>query len=108
VWFDPRRPRVLAVVLHDASGALAELHDSLWGRLEPLGHRRERRRFRPHVTVARVRHGARPLRRELPAVGAGPFSAQDLTLMRSHLQGGAPALYEPLERVALGGVLPGS
>jgi 2'-5' RNA ligase len=101
-WFDPRRPRVLTVLLDDGTGALATLYDELWTRLERLGHERERRRFRPHATVARVRHRARPLRMELPAVEHVGFAASDLTLFRSHLGGGKPSRYEALERRALG------
>jgi 2'-5' RNA ligase len=63
----------------------------------------ERRRFRPHVTVARVRRGARLDQRSLPPVPAvGAFAGAALTLYRSRL--GAPgARYEPLARVGLGG-----
>jgi 2'-5' RNA ligase len=102
-WFDPRRPRVLTVLLRDEAGELAAVHDELWARLERLGFGRERRRFRPHVTVARVKHRARPARMELPEVEATPFVAGALTLFRSHLGGGKPSVYEALERARLGG-----
>jgi 2'-5' RNA ligase len=100
-WFDPRRPRVLTALLRDDRGALATLHDAVWSGLEPLGFVRERRRFRPHVTVGRVRHGMRPARLELPVPPPLAFAAEALTLFRSHL-GGGPARYEALERLALG------
>jgi RNA 2',3'-cyclic 3'-phosphodiesterase len=100
-WFDPRRPRVLTALLQDPSAALAALHEPLWSRLEALGHERERRRFRPHVTVARVRHGAKPRHLDVPNVPQRSFAAVGLTLFRSRL-GGGPARYEALESVALG------
>jgi RNA 2',3'-cyclic 3'-phosphodiesterase len=99
-WFDPRRPRVLTVLLEDPAAALAPLHDGLWSRLEALGHERERRRFRPHVTVARVRHGAKPRRLDVQTAPRLSCPAVAMTLFRSHL-GGGPARYEELERVAL-------
>jgi RNA 2',3'-cyclic 3'-phosphodiesterase len=99
-WFDPSRPRVLTVLLQDESGALAALHEAVWSRLELLGHQRERRRFRPHVTVARVRYRAKPRSLELPPPPRLSFPAGALTLFRSHL-GGGPARYEALERVPL-------
>ena len=61
---------------------------------------KNRRRFRPHVTVARVRHGAAPRRRGLPDTPEATFDGEALTLYRSWL-GGGPARYEALERVAL-------
>jgi 2'-5' RNA ligase len=101
-WFDPRRPRVLTVLLRDDGGGLAALYDELWTRLERLGHERERRRFRAHATVARVKHRARPARMELPPVEHTAFAAGDLTLFRSHLGGGRPSVYEALERARFG------
>lgn len=103
LWLAPRRPHVLTVGIEDASGALANVHEDLWGRLEALGFERERRRFRPHVTVARVRHGARVKPCELPAPPGDAFSVAAIALFRSHLGGGRPARYEALERVELGG-----
>jgi 2'-5' RNA ligase len=53
------------------------------------------------VTVARVRHGARPRQRDLPEAPSASFAGAAVTLYRSYL-GGGPARYEPLERVGLG------
>jgi 2'-5' RNA ligase len=103
VWFDPRRPRVLTVLLDDGTDGLAVLHDALWDDLAALGHARERRRFRPHVTVARVRHGARPAALDLPPAPALSFTATHVALFRSHL-GRGPARYEVLERARIGGL----
>ena len=62
-WLPPRRPGVLAVDLVDGDGACARLQAAVATALADLGaFRPERRPFRPHVTVARVRRGARPER----------------------------------------------
>jgi RNA 2',3'-cyclic 3'-phosphodiesterase len=100
LWLAPRRPHVLTVALDDHDGALAELRAQLVDRLtDALEWTPERRRFRPHVTVARVRRGAR-VRRKLPDPPRATFAAEAVTLFRSHL-GRGPARYEALERVEL-------
>jgi 2'-5' RNA ligase len=101
LWLSPRRPHVLTIEVVDPAGALARLHAGVTEALaEAVGYEPERRRFRPHVTVARVRRGAEPRRRGLPEAPSGAFAGDALTLYRSHL-GGGPARYEALERVAL-------
>ena len=100
-WLPPRQPGVLAVDLADGDGACAGLQRCLAQGLSGLGvYERERRRFRPHVTVARVRRGARVGRGALPELPAvGPFAGAAVTLFRSHLGRGG-ARYEALARVA--------
>jgi RNA 2',3'-cyclic 3'-phosphodiesterase len=103
LWLSPRRPHVLTVALQDVDGALGALRADLVERLAgALDWEPESRRFRPHVTVARVRRESRP-RRDLPQAPQASFTGAAVTLFRSHL-GGGPARYEPLERVALGRV----
>lgn len=100
-WLPPRRPRVLAIGVHDGSGGLAALRDDVVTALaRTIGFEPERRRFRPHVTVARIgaHGGAGP--RELPAAPAAEFEPAALTLYRSTLRPSGAA-YEPLERVEL-------
>jgi RNA 2',3'-cyclic 3'-phosphodiesterase len=100
LWLAPRRPHVLTVALDDLDGALAELRAQVVERLAAaLDWEPDGRRFRPHVTVARVRRGPRP-RRDLPDAPQATFSGEALTLFRSHL-GRGPARYEALERVVL-------
>jgi 2'-5' RNA ligase len=99
----PRRGRVLCAALADADGTLAELQRRVSDGLESAGlYTPEKRPFRAHATVARLRSGARSPR-ELPD-GLAPepleFHAEALTLYRSHLGRGG-AQYEPLHRVAL-------
>jgi RNA 2',3'-cyclic 3'-phosphodiesterase len=101
LWLSPRRPHVLTVEVVDPAGALVALQARVVEALaEAVGFEPERRRFRPHVTVARVRHGAVPRRRGLPEAPSASFAGEALTLYRSWL-GRGPARYEPLERVVL-------
>ncbi|MEA2385661.1 MAG: 2,3-cyclic 3-phosphodiesterase [Solirubrobacteraceae bacterium] len=101
LWLAPRRPHVLTVEVLDADGALFALRERVVHALvDAVGYEPERRRFRPHVTVARVRHGAAARRGGLPDAPKAEFAGEGLVLYRSYL-GGGPARYEPLERVPL-------
>jgi 2'-5' RNA ligase len=95
LWLSPRKPHVLTVAVNDETGALASLHASVWDGLEELGFEREERRFRPHLTVARVRHGWTPPGGALPPTPALDLDVHGVVLMRSFL-GGGPARYEAL------------
>lgn len=99
LWLSPRKPHVLTVAVNDEEGALAALHASVWDGLEELGFEREERRFRPHLTVARVRHGWTPPGAALPPTPALDLDVRGVALMRSYL-GGGPARYEALTRAA--------
>jgi RNA 2',3'-cyclic 3'-phosphodiesterase len=101
LWLSPRRPHVLTVEVADGDGALFALQDRVVAALvDAVGYEPDRRRFRPHVTVARVRHGAAPRRGRLPEAPRAEFAGEAVVLYRSWL-GGGPARYEALERVAL-------
>ena len=95
------RGSALAVDLVDASGACGRLQACVSEALEALGaYTPEQRAFRPHVTVARVRKGAR-VRREVPGPPAlGPFSGAALTLFESQLSPRG-ARYSPVARADL-------
>jgi 2'-5' RNA ligase len=101
LWLAPRRPHVLTVALEDPAGALSSLQERVIAELAgAIGFEPERRRFRPHVTVARVRHRQRPRSLDLARPPAdAPFAVEAVTLMRSHLGGSKPARYEALHRV---------
>ncbi len=110
LWLPPRHPRALAVEVHDsADHALETLHSSIRTALtaicehEPAGaflasrnvEGPSRRRFRPHVTVARMRPAEAPRERQLPPTPALSFQPRSLTLQRSWLTS-SEAVYEGL------------
>jgi RNA 2',3'-cyclic 3'-phosphodiesterase len=99
LWLAPRRPHVLTVSLEDPSGGLARIQGAVADAMvRSAGHEAERRAFRPHVTVARVRGRLRPFELEQPP--ALEFAAPSVTLYRSRL-GRGPAVYEPVTSVPL-------
>jgi RNA 2',3'-cyclic 3'-phosphodiesterase len=78
LWLPPRHPRVLAVEVHDRDGGLERLHSAVCGALAAATDwRPERRRFRAHITVARIRGGGRERGRRRPRRG-DDASAGDL------------------------------
>ncbi|HLW96788.1 MAG TPA: RNA 2',3'-cyclic phosphodiesterase [Solirubrobacteraceae bacterium] len=99
-WLPPRQPRVLAVEIADPDGALAGLHSALCSELErAIGWSPPRQRFRPHVTVARMRPGAERAR-ALEPTPAREFSPTAVTLFHSMLDPGG-AHYAPLASIEL-------
>ena len=116
LWLPPRHPRTLAVELHDTPDrALEALHGALAAALAwvcesgvtaatlPAGlgvDGRTRRRFRPHVTVARMRPSEGPSERGLPPTPHLSFTPRTVTLHRSWLTP-KEAVYEGLATYAL-------
>jgi 2'-5' RNA ligase len=85
LWLPPRRPSVLSVAL-GAGETLTALQQELTTALAAaIGFEPERRRFRPHVTVARVTRGVRIDTRAAldPPVPQLRFRARDMVLYRS-------------------------
>ena len=92
----PRRARVLTVALVDESGALAQLQSELSDGLAAGGvFTPEARPFRPHVTVARIRPGARAPRAIDAELEPVAFRAGPVVLYRSRTGRGG-ASYEAL------------
>jgi 2'-5' RNA ligase len=122
VWLPPRRPRSLAVEIHagddhragaiagagdaadDPGDGLQALHEALIGALaRACGIEPERRRFRAHVTLARLRGGGGDNRIErvpLPATPALGFIPETIVLYRSWLSPSG-ASYEALRTCTL-------
>jgi RNA 2',3'-cyclic 3'-phosphodiesterase len=94
LWLPPRRPRALAVEVHDdAQDSLHALHNELARTLAsvcepespaaaPAGRHY---RFRPHITLARLRPREAPLERALPATPSLSFLPPSISLLRSWL-----------------------
>jgi RNA 2',3'-cyclic 3'-phosphodiesterase len=100
LWLAPRRPHVLTVAVEDPGGALGALRERVVAELAgELGWEPEQRRFRAHVTVARVRRGRAPRGYDVPAPPRpGAFGAAAVAVMRSELGAGG-ARYERLATV---------
>jgi RNA 2',3'-cyclic 3'-phosphodiesterase len=118
LWLPPRRPRALAVELHDEGEALARIHAQVAARLGPVderphalsgptGARAKLRRFRPHITVARMRADGSGRQRAggresaLPTTPALSFAPAELVLYRSWLSPEG-ASYEALATFQIG------
>jgi RNA 2',3'-cyclic 3'-phosphodiesterase len=100
VWLPPRRPRALALEIHDESGGLATLYDDLRASLgAAIDWKPERRRFRPHITLARLRSWAPPPACNEPTPPL-VFEPEFVTLYRSRLEPDG-AVYQPIERIDL-------
>ena len=84
------RPRVIWVGVEDPSGSVRRLHERIEKTLGPLGLRRERRAFKPHITLGRVRsaQNAIELRAEVVKNSnfqAGIAQASEITIYSSEL-----------------------
>jgi RNA 2',3'-cyclic 3'-phosphodiesterase len=106
LWLPPRRPHALAVEILDRSGALTGLQADLSAALSHAsGWEPERRRFRPHITLVRMRAGSVPaLDGERPLLPATPqlrFTPESVVLYRSMPAPGG-STYDPLATCALG------
>lgn len=107
---NPQRPRVVWIGIGGDVALLSQLQRSVEQALNELGYPPEGRPFSPHLTLARVRDGAR--RSDVAALGQTIGSSSlgevarirvaHLALMRSELRPGGP-IYTELARVDLRG-----
>jgi 2'-5' RNA ligase len=117
LWLPSRRPQALAAEIHDHGGELERVQQTLSVELCSVSSwQPERRRFRPHITVARLRRGARGQRRtsaersaredleqSLPATPRLSFTPRAVVLYRSWLSSEG-ASYEALASSELAAV----
>lgn len=101
-------PRTVWLGIEDETDELAALHDEIEAALSVLGFRAENRRFRPHLTIGRVR-GEGPGVRELARLisenreyPAGVIDVDEVVVFSSEQQRGGP-VYEPLGTAMLRG-----
>lgn len=101
------RPRTIWLGVGRGADDMIALHDAVDRALGGIGYRHEQRRFRPHLTVGRVRGG-----RDLDALGqllaqhadfaGGVSSIDEVVVMSSDLTPDGPD-YEPLAVAPLNG-----
>lgn len=101
------RPRTIWLGVNRGMDDMVALHDAVDRALGGIGYRREQRRFRPHLTVGRVRGG-----RDLETLGqllaqhadfaGGVSSIDEVVVMSSELTPDGPN-YEPLAVAPLNG-----
>jgi 2'-5' RNA ligase len=103
------RPRTVWVGMTAGSEEMVALHDALEQRLAALGFRSDGRRFRPHLTIGRVRSSSPSEIRVLASLLAdqrdfvgGSGDVSEVVVFSSELSRAGPA-YEPLSHAELGG-----
>jgi 2'-5' RNA ligase len=102
VWLPPRRPRALAVEIHDPLDLLAALQARVRDALASVSSwEPPRTRFRAHVTVIRARDLSGAIGVVLPATPRLSFVPERMALLRSHLEP-AGARYETVASAPLG------
>jgi 2'-5' RNA ligase len=99
-----RNPRVIALAV-EPEASLASLAEGIERVVVAAGFKPERRRFRAHLTLGRVRNRRFPAVGEAAAVDCPTFPVEEVVLFQSDLQRSG-AVYTPLERIALQGPSP--
>ena len=99
--------RMIWANVQDPTGALGGLQEKLAASLETLGFPRENRPYRPHLTVARIKHipDDRRIRAEIERLSEESFGAQqatEVTVFTSELTPSGP-IYTPAGHAALAG-----
>lgn len=102
----PWQPRVLWTGLQQGAGESMALARAVEEALVPLGIPREERPFRPHLTVARIKHAHggddwQAMLRRLQAWAWSPCRMERFVLWQSRLGPGGP-VYAPLREFAAG------
>jgi 2'-5' RNA ligase len=106
VFPDRRRPRILWVGLSGPGTELEDLQSRVERVVRGAGFPPEKRRFEPHLTLARFREPERQVDSVLRDVSERDFggtSVREVVVYESVLSRG-PACYRPLGRIRLGAV----
>ena len=101
-----RRPRVVWIGLGGATAVLLNLQGNLADRLAAVGFAKEKRSFKAHLTLGRIRQAVNPniLDQAIQAysdIGNLKFSADRIILFKSDLKPSG-AVYSHLKQVELG------
>ena len=101
VFPSPRNPRVVALAV-EPEALLATLAERVERGVVAVGFKAERRRFRAHLTLGRVRNRRFPSVDGEASIDCPAFPVDEIVLFQSDLQR-TGAVYTPLERIALRG-----
>jgi len=104
VFPSPRNPRVVALAV-EPEALLASLAERVERGVVAVGRKAERRRFRAHLTLGRVRNRRFPSIDGEASIDCPAFPVDEIVLFQSDLQR-TGAVYTPLERIALRGRSP--
>jgi 2'-5' RNA ligase len=105
---DLRRPRTIWLGVGDGAEEMVALHDTLEKGLTKLGFRGENRRFRPHLTLGRVRQSPMGLGELAQTIGqlkdlhVEAMEVAEVVVFSSRLDRGGSE-YEPLGTIELKG-----
>jgi len=91
---NPRHPRIVWVGVKDPTGWLEVLQDAIAEAMTHLGYEREKRKFKPHLTIGRVNRGVSrddaaqvgQATGDMPVGLLGEISATSFGLIRSVLK----------------------
>ena len=100
-----RKPRIVWVGIEKGANELVSMAKQIEDAMKKLGFPREKRSFRPHLTVGRIRHLEHPTimtkALEKSAVGGlGDFTVQQVSLIKSQLDP-AGSIYTTLSEAPL-------
>lgn len=85
----PKRPRVIWLGMQGEIDRLKSLHSKIEGRLEKMDFPSEKREFKPHLTLARIKKPQGNLPLEVLDFKETPFKAvKGIVLFQSHLGSG--------------------
>ncbi|MEK6248095.1 MAG: RNA 2',3'-cyclic phosphodiesterase [Planctomycetales bacterium] len=100
------RPRTLWLGVDQGTEPFVALHDAVQQKLQPLGFRTEHRRFKPHLTIGRVRRSPEGIAElgqlvaQYSGFDAGEMQVDQLIVYSSRLKADGPT-YQSLGRIPL-------
>jgi len=102
----PKKPRVVFLGIQAGSGELKAVSDAVHRVTEEFGFRREKRPFRPHVTLGRIRNPRKSgdisaALEKMGEAGAGSYQNDVVYLVASELRPTGP-IYTTLDSFPLG------
>ena len=108
---DTQRPNVIWAGITASDDALSTLHEKIESAMESFRFERERRQFRPHLTLGRVK-GPKNLqsliaRMESVTLRSEPATIRDIELVKSELRPGG-SVYTILRNMPFGGTETGN